>query len=174
MPISEYVKPNPGQATRDPPLTRIPHGEFDLTEQLPRETDLSPPGSASAGSRCVRRSRRRGTGECRGIERGCGTYVNPRAEWSQLDPIVLDALIGSEAAPEPYRHLTDLRRVVETGMAGLAAARRTRADLSRLRRTLDDMSAAAERGSVEDFAAADLAFHDAVLAAAGNPLVDAV
>ncbi|MFI5610343.1 FadR/GntR family transcriptional regulator [Amycolatopsis sp. NPDC051903] len=154
-------------------ITRILDGELDLDEQLPSEVDLA---AALGISRLTLREAVKAL-QNRGvlrIERGRGTYVNPRRAWSQLDPMVLDAMTGSEAGPELFRHLTEMRRVVETGMAGLAAARRTDADLDRMRTHLDQLADAAGRDSVDDYATADLAFHDDLLAAAGNPLVEGI
>jgi GntR family transcriptional repressor for pyruvate dehydrogenase complex len=60
--------------------------------------------------------------------------------------------------------LFELREAVEVATARLAAARRTRADLARIRRALDDVSRAIDDGT--DGVAADGAFHRAIAAAA--------
>jgi DNA-binding FadR family transcriptional regulator len=67
-----------------------------------------------------------------------------------------------------------MRILVEVGAAELAAARRTDQDTARLEAQLAEMTAADEAGDVDAFVAADLAFHDTVLHAAGNGLIAAL
>jgi DNA-binding FadR family transcriptional regulator len=60
------------------------------------------------------------------------------------------------------------------GVAGLAAERRTRTDLSELKRTLDRMRRCSDRDDVDGFTEADLEFHGSILAAAGNTFLTAL
>ena len=62
--------------------------------------------------------------------------------------------------------LFELRKVVEVQIAGLAARRATRADLVRCEAALHRLEAA--QGTPEDYVEADIDFHQAVAAAAGN------
>jgi GntR family transcriptional regulator, transcriptional repressor for pyruvate dehydrogenase complex len=109
------------------------------------------------------------------IERGRGTFVNPPNRWTDLSALVRAATAsrptGNGAVP---RRLIEARRVIEVGAAELAAARRSDADLDALEATLGDMRAAAAGGDAEAFVAADIAFHAAVLDAAGNVFLAAV
>jgi GntR family transcriptional repressor for pyruvate dehydrogenase complex len=70
--------------------------------------------------------------------------------------------------------LIEVRRIVEVGAAELAAERRTDEDTARLEAQLAEMAAADEAGDVDAFVAADLAFHQTVLDAAGNGLIAAL
>lgn len=106
------------------------------------------------------------------VEQGRGTFVNPPVQWAPLDP----ALVASRSVLEgdlaqTAVEVTEARRVVEVGAAGLAAQRRTEANLADLRAAIDEMVEAHQRDDVRAFSAADLDFHDAVMTAAGNPFL---
>jgi GntR family transcriptional repressor for pyruvate dehydrogenase complex len=106
------------------------------------------------------------------VQRGRGTFVNPRSEWSRFHPAVLASLAHSPAdAAETSRHLIEARRLVEVGVAELAAERRDDEHLAALEQTLEMMWHAHETADYEAWASADLAFHDTLMEAAGNPFV---
>jgi GntR family transcriptional regulator, transcriptional repressor for pyruvate dehydrogenase complex len=109
------------------------------------------------------------------VEQGRGTFVNPPGEWSVLDPELLAArsAIGAEAGVLATK-LTEARRVVEVGVAELAAARRTDADLDRMAEAISRMREANARDDVGAFSVADVAFHDALNRAADNPFLSAL
>jgi GntR family transcriptional repressor for pyruvate dehydrogenase complex len=65
----------------------------------------------------------------------------------------------------------ELRRLLESEAAGLAAARRTEAHLEAMGSAIDDMAASLEPERPERFIDADLRFHLAVAEATGNRLV---
>jgi GntR family transcriptional repressor for pyruvate dehydrogenase complex len=65
--------------------------------------------------------------------------------------------------------IMEVREALETATCRLAARRRSPAELAALRRALDRMSKAIERG--EDPAPADALFHDAIAKAAHNELL---
>ncbi|WP_042884977.1 FadR/GntR family transcriptional regulator [Cupriavidus necator] len=66
--------------------------------------------------------------------------------------------------------LFELRRVVETACAEMAAQRRTEADVDAIRAALAAMRAQANgQGDMASAAAADMAFHHAIAEAAHNP-----
>ncbi|SCU97566.1 Transcriptional regulator, GntR-family [Cupriavidus necator] len=66
--------------------------------------------------------------------------------------------------------LFELRRVVETACAEMAAQRRTDADIDAIRSALAAMQAQADgQGDMASAAAADMAFHHAIAQAAHNP-----
>lgn len=109
------------------------------------------------------------------IQRGRGTFANPPDRWTDLEALVraISAQAPAIAAVVPER-LIEARRVVETGAAELAAARRTNDDLDQLELHLDAMVAAAATGDVDAFVAADLDFHQTVLDAANNAFISAL
>ena len=67
-----------------------------------------------------------------------------------------------------YRHIHEVRRLLEVEIAALAAQNRTRADLIALERELGRMRAQA--GPSDTYCDADVAFHRALAAATQNPL----
>ena len=106
------------------------------------------------------------------VEQGRGTFVNPPQSWSVLDPALVasrSALEGGAAATA--QQVTEARRVVEIGAAGLAALRRTDGQLALLRGTIERMVEAHEHDDVAAFSCADIEFHDGVLLAARNPFL---
>jgi len=107
------------------------------------------------------------------VEQGRGTFVNPVSLWAPLDPALLAArAANAREADELAVKLTEARRLVEVGVAELAAERRSPEDLLSLERTLADMRARIE--DVEAFSEADIAFHAALMTAADNPFVAAL
>jgi GntR family transcriptional regulator, transcriptional repressor for pyruvate dehydrogenase complex len=109
------------------------------------------------------------------VEQGRGTFVNRPSLWSPLDPDLLMARAATaEGREEVATKLTEARRLVEVGVAMLAAQRRTDADLAALDHALDRMRKASDRGDVDGFTGADLDFHNAIMAAAGNPFITAL
>jgi DNA-binding FadR family transcriptional regulator len=98
-----------------------------------------------------------------------GTIVAPVGAWNLLDPDVLRWQIGAQAGADLLEALAEVRAIVEPSAARLAAERRTEGDLEALERAL-----AAMVGSAADpvaHAAADVAFHRALLRASGNELL---
>jgi GntR family transcriptional regulator, transcriptional repressor for pyruvate dehydrogenase complex len=109
------------------------------------------------------------------VEQGRGTFVNSPDQWSVLDPTLLATRSAlSVGSGSLARKLTEARRVVEVGVAELAATRRTDADLDRMRAAIACMRECHGRGDVPAFSAADVAFHDALNHAADNPLLSAL
>jgi DNA-binding FadR family transcriptional regulator len=110
------------------------------------------------------------------IQRGRGTYVNATDRWTALESVLratrsAGAVEGSPGIP--YL-LLEARRIIEVSVAELAAARRDEQDLASMEEALDAMRAAAQAGDVDSFVTADIAFHQAVLDAAGNPFISAL
>ncbi|ADG75889.1 GntR domain protein [Cellulomonas flavigena DSM 20109] len=102
---------------------------------------------------------------------GDGTYV------TSLDPATLLSPLAFLAdLPGDHSSLHAVRAMLETEAAGLAALHLTDAHVARARRALDDMARAlvAPRPDSERLAAADLAFHQAVADASGNPVLAAL
>jgi GntR family transcriptional repressor for pyruvate dehydrogenase complex len=100
-----------------------------------------------------------------------GLSVAPEAAWDVLDPDILDALLASGHGPAVLAEYLEYRRVVEVTAAGLAAEHATETQLAVLSDCLAAMIEAAGEGTPEAetrFHKADVAFHQALIAAAGN------
>ncbi len=98
-----------------------------------------------------------------------GTRINPQAKWNLLDPDVLEWTFESEPDFELLNSLFELRNVVESAAAGLAALRRSASHLKSMRLALKGMAkytlaTAAGRQ-------ADLDFHTTLLDATNNPFI---
>lgn len=102
-----------------------------------------------------------------GVVPGRRGTVNPISEWSGIEPI-LRAAIHSENPANASLQLIQVRRMIETGAAELAATRRTSEQLLALSERLNEMRLAHESGNVDAFVAADIAFHDVIFEASGN------
>ncbi|WP_327657396.1 FadR/GntR family transcriptional regulator [Streptomyces sp. NBC_00483] len=151
-------------------LSAVVSGRFEADTRLPQEGELAEElGVSRLTLREALRSLQR-MGVLR-VERGRGTFVNARARWSHLDPTVLAAMIDAGQGTELYRSLTELRRMVETGLVGLAAERRDDEHLVGLEAAVERMQQACDTHDVQEFAAADMDFHGILLDAADNPLV---
>jgi DNA-binding FadR family transcriptional regulator len=101
-----------------------------------------------------------------------GTRVRDRADWNLFDRDVLlwHADVGFD--PDFIGHLHEMRMALEPEAAGLAAQRRSPEQLEALYNWVEKMSAEAERPG--SFVTADLNFHLAVAAAAGNPFLRSI
>jgi DNA-binding FadR family transcriptional regulator len=98
-----------------------------------------------------------------------GTRVNPQAKWALLDPDVLEWTFESEPDPTLLNSLFELRNVVESAAAGLAATRRSAAHLEAMRLALDSM--AEHTLATPAGRQADLDFHTTLLNATNNPFI---
>lgn len=98
-----------------------------------------------------------------------GTRVRPRAEWNILDPDVLSWRAEASNDSRLYEETTEVRRAIEPLAARLAATRATDDETAGIVEAYTDM----ETG-VDDqvaYLAADLRFHDRILAASHNELL---
>ncbi|MBT2552307.1 FadR/GntR family transcriptional regulator [Arthrobacter sp. ISL-5] len=107
------------------------------------------------------------------VKAGRGTFVNPTDNWTGLDAIIKAASHGN-AADQVSRGLIEVRRMVETGAAALAAKRHSPEHAEEMRKCIADMKRHHESGDLDGFVLADIAFHDTVLKASGNPFVRAL
>jgi GntR family transcriptional regulator, transcriptional repressor for pyruvate dehydrogenase complex len=105
------------------------------------------------------------------IQRGRGTYVNPPAQWTALDPMIRAAAATPRSSGAISESLIEARRLIEVGAVELAASKRTDGDLEQLRQLLQDMRDAVDANDVELFVEADIAFHDAIMRASGNAFI---
>ncbi len=94
---------------------------------------------------------------------GDGTYVRVTSE--------LEAVLLRRAATTRPTDVLELRAVLEEHAAGLAAERRSAAEAAELRELLAAARASNHTGSMTQIAAADGAFHRAVVRASGNELL---
>lgn len=146
-------------------------GEFPQNSILPGDTELM---ERFKVSRTVLREAMKtlaGKGLIQAKAR-IGTRVRERSEWNLFDRDVLywHAEVGFEPAFIHYLH--EIRMVLEPEAAAFAAQRRTPDQLEKLYHWVDGMAGEAERPGT--FVEADLNFHLAVAAAAGNPFLHSI
>lgn len=146
---------------------QIVSGEFPAHSQIPTEMVLAE--SLGVGRLAVREAMK--ALAARGlvvIRPKTGTQVLPREHWNLFDPQILNWLAQKPLGGKFLDDLIELRRAIEPTAARLAAARREPEDLARMRGDFAAMLAARSR---EDYIAADLAFHGALLRASGNQFI---
>lgn len=96
-----------------------------------------------------------------------GTLVLPSGSWNFLDPEVLEWQMQTDVDGSLLKHLTQFRRTLEPAAAALAAQHASEKALQEIREACQAMQHSVDRH--EDFLAADLRFHTAILHATGNP-----
>lgn len=98
-----------------------------------------------------------------------GTRVRERGDWNLVDPDVI--AWRREAGPdlEFLRYLSEVRLVVESAAARMAADRATDADQARIQELIGVMESSI--ADIDRYAAADLELHAAILHATHNPLL---
>jgi GntR family transcriptional regulator, transcriptional repressor for pyruvate dehydrogenase complex len=77
--------------------------------------------------------------------------------------------LGFSKDSQEMQRILELRLAVEVEAAGLAALRRTDADLLALEAALDAIDAASQVGDSDSSIAADMLFHRTICSATGNP-----
>ncbi|SIS01204.1 FadR/GntR family transcriptional regulator [Microbacterium sp. RURRCA19A] len=103
------------------------------------------------------------------VESGRGSFVEPIARWTSLAAVLAaTAAVDDASAAE---QLIELRRIFETGAAALAAARIRPDEVDAIAADLAAMRGAHETDDLAAFVAADLSFHDRILAASRNPFL---
>jgi GntR family transcriptional repressor for pyruvate dehydrogenase complex len=144
-------------------LDQIRDGHMTPGDVLPPERELVQ--SYGVGRSSVREALR--MLESRGLieSRGDGAFAvsNLRNPFNQS----LDLLLRIDQAS--YANLFEVRRILEGEAAALAASRRTAADLRAMESVVEDMDDGLS--SEQRFINADLAFHMAIAAASGNPVL---
>lgn len=98
-----------------------------------------------------------------------GTKVTSRDRWHLLDPDVLAWAFESEPDLDLLESLFELRNIVESAAAVLAAQRRTSEHLDKMRDAIERM--ARFTLATADGRQADQDFHATLLAATGNPYI---
>ncbi len=97
---------------------------------------------------------------------GRGTEVLPYENWNEFAPEVLEARRELQSVDEFLIHLLEVRRIIEIEAASLAAERATADDVALIETFIAAMRDVG--GDAAAFAAIDVGFHDAILAATGN------
>jgi GntR family transcriptional repressor for pyruvate dehydrogenase complex len=101
------------------------------------------------------------------VRQGLGTTVAAPSDAAYSEAIFL-LLLRSDAT---VGEVLEARELIEVSVAGTAAARRTRDDLARLERHLDDFAAAADAVDWPRGEVAHLEFHLAILDAVRSPVL---
>lgn len=104
------------------------------------------------------------------VVQGRGTHVTRSGSWNMLDAVVLSVLVDNDSSLGVLDELTVVRASLEAAMAATVATRRTRAELTRLRRALDAMREATSDSDA--FRQADVAFHFTVMELSRNRLAE--
>ena len=143
-------------------------GELGAGDRLPTEKDLGARLGVSRGPLREGVSALTAMGVL-DTRQGDGTYV------TSLDPGLLMAslsfVVDVHSASRADEFLA-IRRVLECEAAALAATNGNRGALAAAERSVADGAAAAQTpADIEQFFAADVAFHRAVAAGAGNPVL---
>ncbi len=97
-----------------------------------------------------------------------GTRVLPSAAWNHLDPDILRWRFAGGLTPKFLSEVAEVRRMVESAAAELAAARAPPAAVRAIEDALLEMMTATADDAL---VAADLRFHSCILEAAGNELL---
>ncbi|WP_296140405.1 FadR/GntR family transcriptional regulator [uncultured Tessaracoccus sp.] len=150
-------------------MEHIAAGTFVPDEALPPESELANLLDVSRPTmrEAVRALTDRGVLH---VIHGRGTYVAPQTAWRDLPTLI--AMLARTTPPRALgEQLTQVRRMLEVGACGLAAANRDDEDLAALQALLDDYDEAAKRSDLEGIVRCDLAFHERILHASGNPFL---
>ena len=106
------------------------------------------------------------------VGQGRGTVVQPTRAWNMMDRVVLTALIAHDDSLGVLDELSTVRALLEAEMARETARVRTHVELDVLRGALDEMRASLHETAV--FSAADVQFHEIVMAISGNRLAESI
>ncbi len=103
------------------------------------------------------------------IKRYRGAFVCPRNHWNYLDTDVLQWVLASDYDPRLIAAMSEVRNLVEPTIARWAAERATSGELAVIEEALNSMIA--NHQDRDAFNEADILFHEAVLAAVHNPVL---
>jgi DNA-binding FadR family transcriptional regulator len=156
-------------------IGEIAAGRYAEGDLLPRESDVAEQFGISRGvaRECLRGLEERGLVT---VRHGRGAIVTSEEKWDRFDQDVLATLLRAGGAAGVLGEYLECRRILEVEAAGLAAERATSAALERLSEAFARMHSTAERARKNPAAEqlyheADVAFHRAVVHAAGNPVL---
>lgn len=137
---------------------------------LPREVDLADEYEVSRGvaRETIRAMEERGLIS---VKHGRGAWVNGPDQWDLFDPEVLAVALDTTRAGDVLAQYVECRRIMEVEAAGLAARRARKKDIAPMREALERMERtvdSTDANSEDRFHEADVAFHQALIAATGN------
>jgi DNA-binding FadR family transcriptional regulator len=150
-------------------LDQIVRGDVVAGEPLPTEAELCATHQVSRLTLREALKVLQSQGVVRALP-GVGSYVNPVSRWTGLEAVLRATSAGAGAGSTSLQ-LIEVRQMIETGAAALAATRHTPADLAALEESLAQMRTAHSAADLAGFVRADIAFHDGVLRASGNVFV---
>jgi DNA-binding FadR family transcriptional regulator len=151
--------------------SEIVAGARPVGEMLPREVDLAEEFDVSRGvaRETIRAMEERGLIS---VKHGKGATVNGPQDWDVFDPDVLAATLDTERGSDVLSEYLECRRILEVEAAGVAAQRASKQDVKRIGDALARMEDTAARPpspiAEARFHEADIAFHQALIAATGN------
>lgn len=151
------------EATVEVLQEQVSSGRWPVGQRIPSESQLTAQLGVSRASlrEAVRSLVHAGVLQSR---QGDGTYV--------VSVSGADAALQRHLAGAHVKDVAEVRRGLDVVAAGLAASRRTQADLDALESAITARSAAAAVQDEDAFVEADIAFHGAVVRAAHNPVLD--
>jgi len=177
MSADDVIQPWPRRPARlasaviDTLVDRIVSGEFPQGAALPIEPMLA---ETFGVSRPVVREAIKALETMRLVQakQGQGTRILPVNEWDLVNPIVLAAVVRHDSELAILDELVGVRRSLEAQMAREAATRLTPEDRALIEERMGDLDQKID--DPQGYAVADVAFHDAILAASGNRLGRAI
>jgi len=146
-------------------LTRIEEGQLLPGQKLPSVVELS--ASFGVGRSTIREalSALKAMGWV-DVRHGGGTFIKTVLP-TDVQADGKDPFVGAES----IREILEVRKVLETGTASLAAERRTNEDLETLQRVLVKMEDALRNEDTIESERADVEFHRAIATASHNSLL---
>jgi DNA-binding FadR family transcriptional regulator len=103
---------------------------------------------------------------------GQGTTVQPVANWSLLDPLILEAYIRNDRSLTIFDDLMEVRAALESQMARKAALRLTEEQLEELRRRVLELESLLD--DTELYTDADIAYHGLIADLSGHLLARSI
>jgi len=147
---------------------QILRGELQPGDPLPSEEELSADQSVSRTvmREAVKVLAAKGLVQARPKT---GTRVRPRTEWNVVDPDVLAWRVEAGPDGDLYELVTEVRVGIEPQAARLCASRATAEEIDGITEAYGAMASGVDDASA--YLAADLQFHDRILAACHNELL---
>jgi GntR family transcriptional repressor for pyruvate dehydrogenase complex len=160
------IKKKAADYVREEIRRRILNGELREGDKLPNQSEFAEQLGVSRPSlrEALQDLTRLGAIEQRP---GLGTILVSRAPALLADSMELPFLSDAEGVIE----LTETRRLIETGMIGLAVVRATDEEIAEIGRVMDESAEAAGRGDIAQYQEKDLIFHHLIAKAAHNRFV---
>lgn len=162
------------QEVADALLSDIVRGVYPPGFLLPSESELA---EISCTSRATIREAIKYLSSKRVLEvsHGRGTFVANVSKWTVLDPMLLLARAKiSRDSIELERSFLEVREIIEVSTARMAATKRQDSHLELMLQDLEDMRQAREEKDLPALVVADIAFHQRIMDAAGNPFLAAI